>query len=266
MSTVRVVREFVLINDIAFSYLLDPVAAELMRRGYRVVVPELDDQLAPSDWSQQVDHVVSQIGDVRDGCFVAMAASGKILPTIVQRCHATDASMVFFNAELPSGLMESDEHDNVDAETVRRMIQSAIEDNEFAGTGPGGIDIPPADIELANRSMQELAAYVQDHSGETMQVTEISALLRKLPIAMLEMVAPVIEASFEHGFDDSIPPVEPWPTTATAYIALTEVSEPEATFLRDHHWPFFQLSDVYNVQAMADAIIEADLVSRAGLE
>lgn len=266
MITVRVVRDFIFINDMAFTHLLDPVAAELMDRGSRVVVPEFDDDLASSDWSLQIDHIVSQIDGVRDDCFVAMSASGKLLPTIVARSHATNASMVFFNADLPSGLIESDDPDFADLETVRSMIRSAIDDNQFAGTGPGGIDIPEADIALMNQSMQELTAYVLGHSDETFSVSELTTILKKVPIAMLEMVAPVLEASFETDFGDQIPLVHPWPTSANAYISIGDISESDAAFFRNHHWPYFQLNDLFNVTAVADAIIEADLVSRAGLE
>jgi alpha-beta hydrolase superfamily lysophospholipase len=212
-----------------------PVAAELRRRGYAVVVPVLraGETADPPYWRQHVAAVVRALDGedrARPLVLVGHSGGGVLLPAIAAAAGRPVAAYLFVDADLP--------HDG--RSRLSRFADPA-DAAAFRAAATGGL--------IPTWTEDDLAGVIPDPDRRRAFVSE----LRPLPLAV---------------YDEPIPVPASWPDAPGGYLQFSLPYDAAAAEVRALGWPlvamprghFQMLVDPF---AVADALL--DLLARLGV-
>ena len=179
-------------------------------------------------WRGVVDAVVTQVTGKDDAVFVAHSGAGTLLPTIVKQSEVQGSSMVFVDAVLPA----------LDTDTPLMPVALLKHLSEIAEDGL----LPPWSEWFGPDAM---ASLVPDPK------------MREL----IEVELPRVPLRY---FDDSVPPVRPWPSVRNGFVLLSDGYLDDADEAQHRGWPVVKLPGdhldlVTKAPEVAQAVVQASL-------
>ena len=201
------------------------VAEELRTLGNDVDIPVISHSAASQGWEGVVSEVLTQLPVASGLVFVAHSGAGPLLPTIVDRSNAREATLVFVDAGIPAAHVSTP---LMPPEILRRLA-SKVKD---------GL-LPPWSEWFGPDVMSSL---VPDADKRELVGSELS----RLP--------------FDY-FSGIVPPVRSWPTDRNGYVLLSDAYLEDAQEARRRGWPVVELLGqhldlVTKAHAVARAIVE----------
>jgi hypothetical protein len=206
-----------------------PVAEELERRGFEVLMPVLEDGVEPRVpyWERHAQSVANSLGGrAPEGVVLAAhSGAGQLLPAIAQRI-ASPSGYVFVDASLPE-------------DNQSRLGQLA------------------AELPAAAQVLGEILA-----SGQAAPDWSDADLREEIPDARLRHdVIAQLRPRPARFYQEPIPVFDGWPDAPCAYLQFSRAYDRPAAQARERGWPYRRVAGSHfhmlvDPSAVADALVD----------